>query len=150
MVLPQHLANRFYEKLSFYSNTVSTFEQYTLAAFIHQGYFEKHINRMRLHYVKKRAKILEIIRSYFDESECQILENESGLHFLLQFNTALADKEVEASFQKKQIRMVALTDYYIDDSVRNMHQFLLNYSNMEMDGLEEAVIAVKQILQEKK
>ena len=46
--------------------------------------------------------------------------------------------------------MVALTDYYIDDSVRNMHQFLLNYSNMEMDGLEEAVIAVKQILQEKK
>ena len=150
MVLPQHLANRFYEKLSFYSNTVSTFEQYTLAAFIHQGYFEKHINRMRLHYVKKRAKILEIIRSYFDESECQILENESGLHFLLQFKTELADKEVEAAFQKKKIRMVALTDYYIDDSVRNMHQFLLNYSNMEMDGLEEAVIAVKQILQEKK
>lgn len=147
MVLPQHLANRFYEKLSFYSNTVSTFEQYTLAAFIRQGYFEKHINRMRLHYVKKRAKILAVIRSYFKEEECQILENESGLHFLLQFQTKLGDQEMEAAFQKKKIRMVALTDYYIDDKVRNKHQFLLNYSNMDMEGLEDALGEIRQILQ---
>ena len=49
MVLPEHLANEFYRRLSFYSCTVSTFEQYTLARFISEGYFEKHINRMRLH-----------------------------------------------------------------------------------------------------
>ena len=40
MVLPVHLVNRFYQTLSFYSCTVSNFEQYTLAAFIQQGYFD--------------------------------------------------------------------------------------------------------------
>lgn len=148
MVLPPHLANRFYEKLSFYSNTVSTFEQYTLAAFIKQGYFEKHINRMRLQYAKKRAGILEIIRAYFDETECGILENESGLHFLLQFETELTDQQLEAAFEQAGIRMVALTDYYMDELVRNKHQFLLNYSNMDMEGFEDAVITIKQILKQ--
>ena len=79
--------------------------------------------------------------------ECLILENESGLHFLLQFQTELSDQEVEAAFQKKKIRMVALTDYYIDDEVRNKHQFLLNYSNMDMEGLEDALGEIRQILQ---
>lgn len=146
MVLPEKLANRFYEKLSFYSNTVSTFEQYTLAAFIRQGYFEKHINRMRLHYGRKRARILELIRMYFKEEECQILENDSGLHFLLQFQTKLSDKEVKEKLLKAKINIRAITDYYMDDKIRNEHQFILNYSNMDMDGLKNAIMEMKKIL----
>lgn len=145
MVLPEQLANQFYEKLSFYSNTVSTFEQYTLAAFISQGYFEKHINRMRLHYGRKRAKILELIRMYFKEEECQILENDAGLHFLLQFQTRFSDREVKETFLKAKINIDAITDYYMDDQLRNQHQFILNYSNMEVDGLQNALIEIKRI-----
>ena len=40
-----------------------------------------------------------------------------------------------------------ITDYYIDDKVRNKHQFLLNYSNMDMEGLEDALGEIRQILQ---
>ncbi len=47
MVLPPELLNRFQQELGFYASTVSNFEQYILAEFIQQGYFEKHINRMR-------------------------------------------------------------------------------------------------------
>ena len=38
MVLPASLTELFYKKLSFYSCTVSNFEQYTLAKFIEEGY----------------------------------------------------------------------------------------------------------------
>jgi len=146
MVLPEHLANRFYEKLSFYSNTVSTFEQYTLATFIRQGYFEKHINRMRLYYGRKRALILEMIRTHFKEDECRIVENDSGLHFLLQFQTDLSDKEVKEKFLKAKINIGAITDYYMDDRIRNEHQFILNYANMDLDRLENAMPEIKKIL----
>ena len=61
MVLPVHLANRFYEQLSFYACTVSNFEQYTLARFIEKGYFEKHLNRMRNYYHNKRDFLLKCI-----------------------------------------------------------------------------------------
>ena len=52
MVLPEDLAKRFYGELSFYSCTVSNFEQYTLAQFMENGSFEKHINRLISYYSK--------------------------------------------------------------------------------------------------
>ena len=45
MVLPEALANEFYRRLSFYSCTVSTFEQYALARFINEGYFPPSANQ---------------------------------------------------------------------------------------------------------
>ncbi|MBQ3824211.1 MAG: PLP-dependent aminotransferase family protein [Clostridia bacterium] len=46
-VMPKRLADVFYEKLGFYSCTVSTYEQLVLAALIENGDFERHINRVR-------------------------------------------------------------------------------------------------------
>lgn len=61
MVLPKHLLEQFAKRLSFYSCTVSNFEQYTLARFIEDRYFEKHINRMRTYYRKIRDELLDAI-----------------------------------------------------------------------------------------
>lgn len=147
MVLPEQLANAFYEKLSFYSCTVSTFEQYTLAAFISQGYFEKHINRMRLHYGRKRAKVLEILRQNFSEEECRIIENDSGLHFILVFHTELSDRQVKENLLRSNIRIKAVTDYYMDREIKDQHQFILNDSNLDIEGLDYGISELKKALQ---
>lgn len=47
MVLPKKLVAPFEDKLGFYSCTVPTFEQFTLAELINNGDFERHINRVR-------------------------------------------------------------------------------------------------------
>lgn len=47
MVLPEHLAQEFEEKLGFYSCTVPVFEQYVLTELLNNGDFERHINRVR-------------------------------------------------------------------------------------------------------
>ena len=62
MVLPLTLTEIFYQKLSFYSCTVSNFEQYTLAKFMENGSFEKHINRLRNYYQTKRDAILQVFQ----------------------------------------------------------------------------------------
>lgn len=54
MVLPEDLAERFNEKLGFYSCTVPTFMQYVLTELINNGDFERHINRVRR---KKRKEL---------------------------------------------------------------------------------------------
>lgn len=59
MVLPTALAEAFYKNLGFYACTVSNLEQYTLAKFISEGYFEKHINRMRIRYNQKKRPHLK-------------------------------------------------------------------------------------------
>lgn len=47
MVLPEKLAEIFYEKLGFYSCTVPVFDQYVLTDLLNSGDFERHINRVR-------------------------------------------------------------------------------------------------------
>ena len=47
MVLPERLTEQYEQRLGFYSCTVPAFDQYVLAEFIAQGYFERHLNRMR-------------------------------------------------------------------------------------------------------
>lgn len=147
MVLPEELANAFYEKLYFYSCTVSTFEQYTLAKFIGRGYFEKHINRMRLYYKRKRAKVLQIIKSHFDESECSIIENDSGLHFLLEFHTSMPDEKAKELLLEKGIRIQAITDFEMGEKIEDKHQFILDYSKIDAEGLENVVDELRSIIE---
>ena len=64
MVLPKELMELYKKELSFYSCTVSNFEQYTLASFIQQGYFEKHINRMRNYYRAHRDRVMSAIKNH--------------------------------------------------------------------------------------
>lgn len=146
MVIPVHLVKLFYQKLSFYSCTVSNFEQYTLAEFIRQGYFEKHINRMRLYYMKKRKQIIDIIKNSRLYSYCDIIENDSGLHFLIHLNTEYSDREIKSKMIEKGIKIRALSDY---DLIRNdlkEHYFIFNYSNIEMDDLEHSLNVIEDII----
>ncbi len=53
-VLPQSLAVRYREELSFLSCCVPTFEQYLVAELIRRGEFERHINRIRRNLRKQK------------------------------------------------------------------------------------------------
>ena len=146
MVLPVHLINEFYKKLGFYNCTVSTFGQYALAEFIAEGYFEKHINRMRLYYRKKQQEIINIIRNSEIKDRCIIVDNSSGLHFLLELKTAHKDKYIAEKLMEHGISFKALSDYYLDKKERNLHAFLLNYSNISSDKVRYALTVIGDVL----
>ncbi len=146
MILPEKLANLFYQKLAFYSCTVSTFEQYTLASFISNGFFEKHINRMRLHYGRKRARIIEKIKKYFNDNECKIIENDSGLHFILEFNTSLTDEQFKEILASKGILISSISDFEMNKTSQSSHQFILNYSSIDMEKLNSALKKLREAL----
>ena len=146
MVLPTALAEAFYKNLGFYACTVSNLEQYTLAKFISEGYFEKHINRMRLHYGRKRQSVLSSIKGCFTEKECRVIENDSGLHFIIQFDTNLPDKTVEERLLKKGIKLQAITHFNLIKPKEDRHQFIINYSNIDADRIMDKLHIVKETL----
>lgn len=144
MVLPQSLAEKYYKKMSFYSCTVSNFEQYTLAEFINKGYFEKHINRMQKYYLDKRDRLLNIIEKSPLSSYVEISEKDSGLHFLMKIKTTLPDNEVVLKLQQKGIKVTALSQYYKEASNNSEHVFIINYSFVKEENLEMAVKTIYQ------
>lgn len=146
MVLPKMLAEQFYVNMNFYACTVSNFEQYTLAKFIKEGHFEKHINRMRLYYTRQRKKVLSIISESGLSNRCEIIERDSGLHFLLKLKTSFSDMELEERFMKMGIHMAALSEYYEEQPYKPEHTFIFNYSNIDEEHLKEAINVLVQQL----
>ena len=148
MVLPVHLVRLLFGKLNFYSCTVSSFEQYTLAEFIRQGYFENHINRMRLYYMRKRKQVMDIIHHSGLFRYCDILENDSGLHFLIRLRTAIPDKTIESQLLEKGIRMKSLSDYDLIGEENKAHYFIVNYSSLDIDKIDYALKVMESIIKE--
>lgn len=146
MVLPMHLVRTFHERLSFYSCTVSTFEQYTLAHFIQEGYFEKHINRMRNFYQKKRNLLLDAIKKSPLSDYVTISEEDAGLHFLMEIHTSMDQEAFKRRAEKQGIRISALADYYVLPPATKRPVFIINYSSLPDEKIPEAVERIYQCI----
>lgn len=158
MVLPATLLKSFYERLGFYSCTVSNFDQYTLSAFIRKGFYEKHINRMRNEYKKKRNLLLAAIEKSPLSSLATISEEDAGLHFLMHVRSSLADDVIIENAKKQGIGITSLANYYHETKQtgsilpknRSVHTFVINYSNIEVSRIEEAVNRLYLSIQDEK
>ena len=95
MILPPKPLERYEATQSFYSCTVSSFEQHTLAQFIAQGYFERHLNKMKNYYQKQRTLLLKALHNSPLSKISTITERNAGTHFLLHVRTKLTEEEIQ-------------------------------------------------------
>ena len=145
MVLPGDLMAAFRRRLGFYSCTVPSFEQYTLARFLSRGYFEKHINRMRKFYRQRRNTVVSLLETCAFSEKLTILEQDAGLHFLLKVETPLSDGDLTAALEQAGIRIRALSEYY-HDFREDRHCLVVNYSGIKEENLEQALEILEQML----
>ena len=139
MVLPEKLLEKFYKTLFFYSCTVSNFEQYTLARFIDEGCFEKHINRMRKYYSDKRKKLFLAIKKSKLNKYVTVHEEDAGLQFLMEIKTKYSDNEIVRRAAKEGIKMSPLSGFYHLKENRPEHIFVMNYLGVEEENIEKTV-----------
>ena len=147
MVLPASLTELFYKKLSFYSCTVSNFEQYTLARFMESGSFEKHINRLRNYYQQKRDRILEAFLQGVLKTKIQILEEDAGVHFLMKVDTNLSEEEFLDKMKSKGIKLAALSSYYHSSEKKKKYEniYVMNYSFVDCEKMEYVAKMITQV-----
>ena len=138
MVLPGALMAEFQRRLGFYSCTVPSFEQYTLARFLSRGHFEKHINRMRKFYRSRRNKVVALLEGSPLAERLTILEQDAGLHFLLRVDTALSDRDLTERLASFGIRVRTLSSYY-HGRAEESRCLVVNYSGLKEEALEKAL-----------
>ena len=141
MVLPSELMDKFQRELGFYSCTVPSFEQYTLARFLSMGHFEKHINRMRKFYRSSRKKVVARIKSSPMADRLTIRELDAGLQFLLQVDTSLPD----SAFRAAGIPFPTLGSFYADNR-ENLHTLVVSYAGLKDETLDDALEKLKQLI----
>lgn len=150
MVLPPALAEKFYRQLGFYTCTVSNLEQYTLSKFISDGYFEKHINRMRTRYKLKKDRLLDAMQASGLLDTAEIHGEDFGLHFLLRITGNASAEKIRQAAAKEGIRISCLSDYYRNTPKTRGAEFVISYSQLPDDKLPEAVERLTRAVKEAK
>ena len=137
MVLPPKLMEKFRRELEFYSCTVPSFEQYTLARFISGGWFEKHINRMRKFYKTTRNRLVDRLENQEYAHRLTIQEKDAGLHFLLKVDTDMTEAELVSWCEERGVKVRALSSYYhgpVPEQDKNC--LVINYSGLREEDLD--------------
>ena len=148
MVLPPMLQVRYRKSLSFYSCTVSSFEQLTLSRFISEGYFERHINRLKQHYKDKRDRLIAAIEQSRLTEVAKIAEADAGTHFLLRFDTPMSDDDIRHAADRSGIHFAMLSDYEKIHTVKNSRTIVVNYAGLEPEKIPLAVSLLEDIFLE--
>lgn len=139
MVLPEELMKRYVEKMCYSSCTVSCFEQHTLARFISEGYFERHLNRTRNFYRKLKAQLIQEIQASALSGISEITEAEAGTYFLLKLKTDLTDDALVSRARKNGIDLACFSEYCRNPRKNREHILIINYSGIRIEAIQETV-----------
>ena len=112
LVLPEPLLEVYRQKASFLASTVSRIDQMVLDEFFRDGYYERHLSRMRAAYKRKRDVLISCLRASFGEG-CRISGEEAGIHLLAAFSLGQEEGELRRRAQAGGIRLYALSEYRI-------------------------------------
>ena len=122
---------------------VALLYQAVLALFIEEGYFERHLRRMRKIYERRRGAVLDAFRESFGE-RAEVTGTESGIHVLVQVE-GIADN---ASFVRKARERgvgIVLADGYYANAVPVGTSFIVGYSSIDEARIREGVRVLAEV-----
>lgn len=139
MVLPEELMEEYKQKCGAYACPVSRLNQAMLTDFIQEGYFEKHLNRMRKIYKTKHDWIVEQIHKYFPGNQLEISGDHAGLYILIHYKGSLSEEEINQKAKENHIQLHSLRDYYAKLPVDYQPTYLLGFANLSTEKIEEGI-----------
>ncbi|MFC4182111.1 MocR-like pyridoxine biosynthesis transcription factor PdxR [Saccharococcus thermophilus] len=143
MVLPQRLLARFYERCANYHQTVATIVQKSLALFMREGHFERHIRRMRTIYAKKRQALIGAIREHFGD-QATIIGDKAGLHLLVEIKGKDAAELVQKA-EKAGILVYSAAKYWFGNDETPPPYLLLGFGGMSEKDIRAGIRELKQV-----
>ena len=111
MVLPEHLLPAWRKKYRLYSGTVSRFEQQTLARFITEGYFTRHLARERVAYKARRDALAAALNAAFAPGELTLAGLHTGLNLLAKLKDPPPDAALRCAAEAEGVQLSLLSDY---------------------------------------
>lgn len=136
MVMPKELISRYREELPFMTCPIPTIKQKVLTRFMEEGYFARHLNKMRIIYRKKREVLVNSIRKY--KEKFRIIGADAGLHITIEVNNGMTEKELIKSAKDLGVKVYGLSRYY-SSSNKETCRILLGYADMTEKEIEDGM-----------
>lgn len=112
-----------------------------MARFIKEGYWQKHVQKMRRYYIKKYKCISQAIDTYLID-KASIVSLNSGLSVLLEINTPASEMELVARAKEAGIKIVPVSEYFskhIQFQQKSLPHILLAFRGVPIENIEPAI-----------
>ncbi|MGE1126988.1 PLP-dependent aminotransferase family protein [Bacillus wiedmannii] len=137
IVLPKNLIKKYQKEYLFYTQSVSRMDQEVIRKFLNEGYWEKHIHKMRVVYRKKRDRLVFEIEKYFS-NRVEVIGEDSGLHILLQVHNGMREEELIKEAAKYSIKIYPVSTYYKDGTAPE-NVVLLGFAILSEEEIAKAI-----------
>ncbi len=144
MVLPDALLERYRREYAFYSCTVSRIDQSILNEFIRDGYFERHLNKMRKIYQGKHELLLECLQSM--RESFRISGENAGLHLLLTSKRKILERELVRKAAENGVRVYGLSESMVEESPEST-TVLLGFGGLSGEEIQRGAELLKKAWQ---
>lgn len=142
LVVPEAQVARFEAVSQIFAAGSPELTQSIVTAFIAEGHFARHIQRMRKLYAERRALTVAGLERVLGR-RMQIDAQPGGMHLILRLQDQQSDRALVARMRDKGLYAEALSEWMTDD--RKASALLLNFTNI--DSQRSAEVLGSRILQ---
>lgn len=142
MVLPRPLLERYRAECSFYSCTVSRIDQRILNEFIRDGYFERHLNKMRKIYRAKQELLLRCLEPF--QREYVISGENTGLHLILTAKGDVTEAELLEKAGREGVKIYGLSESMVEESNRKA-TVLIGFGGLTREQIAEGMERLQRV-----
>lgn len=142
MTLPPQLKTRYDAKFANYNCTVPLLTQLTLAQFMAEGHWTRHLRKIALMNKKKHNHLVRQIAEQLG-AFANIHGNNAGLHLLLSVHNGMEEPALIAAAKTKGVMVYPVSHYYAAPPAKT-NCVLLGFGGLSLDEITEGVRLLRE------
>jgi GntR family transcriptional regulator/MocR family aminotransferase len=143
LVIPHDLVGRFAEVRRVIDVCPPRLYQAALADFMREGYYARHIRKMRQLYSERRSALMEALRTEFG-SLLQVVGGEAGMHLVVILPKGLRDQQIAKRAADQNLRLLPLSHAYLGKNSRQ--GLVLGFASTTVSEMPSAVRRLRSLL----
>ncbi|MDO5094929.1 MAG: PLP-dependent aminotransferase family protein [Peptostreptococcaceae bacterium] len=138
LVLPKELLAIYQEIKNSYSQGVSKVDQLALCKFMEDGYYQRHIRRIRRLYSEKASMLSDFLNESY-RGKVRIISNTSGLFMIIELRCKYSEEEIADEFVRHGMKATPFGSYVQSDYAQKKPNLLLYFYNVESAQLPKII-----------
>lgn len=145
MVMPRAIKEIYDEVKDNYTQSCSKTDQLILSRFMNEGYYQKHIRRIRRIYSEKSSVITNIIKAKYSE-HINVVSNTSGLYLILEINTKIAEADIINEIRKLGVKVTGFSQYVEGFKKSQKPMIMFYFFNLNILDFDQIISKIVEIV----
>lgn len=143
-VVPPGLIKAFSRLKNLLDHHSPTLDQMVLARFIEQGYFDRHIAKMKKVYRKRRDAIIRSLELHFPGKH-SVSGHSTGLHMVVEMSGVAFTDDIMGQLEEAGVRVYPVEAYALKKG-GSQNQIMLGYGNVNEEEIREGIRRINNVL----